>query len=491
MKVSLPLLSPYLSWKAWCSLCLALGLSACVLEEARQTVHQQEVRQGIRIFSKNPRYWSYRGEPVLLMGGSREDNLFQIADLEQHLDSVQAAGGNYVRNTLSSRDSTNRWPYVQLESGAYDLERLDTIYFSRLERLLRLTAERNMIVQLELWDRFDFAREPWLFNPYRPANNVNYDTLQSGLADAYPRHPNFNDNPFFRSIPALDSNLLVLNYQHHYIDSVLTLAFAYDHVLYCMDNETSGAPAWGSYWAQYIRTRAERVGKTVYYTEMWDAWDLKNEQHLATLDYPDLYGFVDVSQNNHTSGQEHWDNLQWVRNYTRGQPRPLNNVKIYGSPDSIYGSERDALERFWRSVIGGAAAVRFHRPPTGLGMASPVPTHLNAVQILISVFDLFRSQPDGSSSRLREREPNEAYLSYLPGEQYALYFPNGGSVQLDLRNVAASGHVYWLDPTAQTRLRRVAQPISGGDWRTLTAPADGHWLAVVKFLEEEAENVAN
>ena len=140
----------------------------------------------------------------MLIGGTREDNLFQIPDLEEQLDLLVGTGGNYIRNTMSSRDEGDVWPFHRQEDGSYDLERLSETYFQRFEELLRLTAERDIIVQIELWDRFDFARDPWLDNPYRPENNVNYTAEESGLENEYPRHPGRNDNPFFRTIPAHD-----------------------------------------------------------------------------------------------------------------------------------------------------------------------------------------------------------------------------------------------------------------------------------------------
>jgi hypothetical protein len=53
--------------------------------------------------SQNQRYWQYKGQPLLLLGGSKDDNLFQIPDLKEHLDEIQKAGGNYIRNTMSDR----------------------------------------------------------------------------------------------------------------------------------------------------------------------------------------------------------------------------------------------------------------------------------------------------------------------------------------------------------------------------------------------------
>ena len=42
---------------------------------------------GLRPYEENPSYWQYRGEPVLLLGGSDDDNLFQLPNLEAHLEA--------------------------------------------------------------------------------------------------------------------------------------------------------------------------------------------------------------------------------------------------------------------------------------------------------------------------------------------------------------------------------------------------------------------
>jgi hypothetical protein len=58
--------------------------------------------QEIQVSEQYPTYLAYKGKPVLLLGGTVDDNLFQIEGLEQHLDLLVASGGNYVRNTMSS-----------------------------------------------------------------------------------------------------------------------------------------------------------------------------------------------------------------------------------------------------------------------------------------------------------------------------------------------------------------------------------------------------
>lgn len=436
-----------------------------------------QIVSGITPHIPNHRYWEYKGKPVLLIGGSKEDNLFQIPDLEQHLDLLAAVGGNYARNTMSSRDPGNLHPFQQRPDGKFDLNQLNEKYFERFEQFLQLTSARDIIVQIELWDRFDFALEHWLINAFRPANNINYTPEESGLANEYPRHPNNNDNPFFRSIPDHDNNKLLLKYQHAFMDRLIGIALKYPNVLYTMDNETNATPQWGAYWSNYIQRKAAAAGKKIFTTEMWDPWNLKDEKHRETLDYPELYAFVEISQNTHNFDQEHWDQLQWVLDYTSRTPRPLNQVKIYGADTGPYGSDNDGLERFWRGIIGGSAGVRFHRPTSGLGLNEVAQASLRSAKLLQADFDIFRAVPDSESKLLLERSPDEAYLAYIPTMQYAVYFTNGGSVQLDMTTVPGNFQLKWLD--IGNSAWQTASNVTGNTLVTLEAPGPGHWVALL------------
>lgn len=53
----------------------------------------------IQPYQKNSSYWQFKGEPVLLLGGSDQDNLFNHPNLppeglEAHLDLLVSVGGN-------------------------------------------------------------------------------------------------------------------------------------------------------------------------------------------------------------------------------------------------------------------------------------------------------------------------------------------------------------------------------------------------------------
>jgi hypothetical protein len=468
--------------QTWFRQVLPLTLAAGALLGAGPVSSNEVPRAGgssgrIQPWPANPRYWQFKGQPVLLLGGSKDDNLFQIPNLKEHLDEMAAVGGNYIRNTMSDRNDKGFevYPFKRLPDGRYDLEQWNDEYWQRFENLLRWTAERDIIVQLEIWDRFDYSTRNWPPHPYNPKNNVNYTAEQSGLAADYPDHPGQNKQPFFFTTPQQRNNPVVLKYQQRFVEKMLSYTLRHDHVLYCMDNETSAQEAWGAYWAGFIRERAKQAGKQVCLTEMWDAWDLKADEHRRTFDRPERYDFCDVSQNNQKSGQEHWDNFQWVRQRIAARPRPLNTTKTYGADGGRFGTNRDGLERWWRHVIGGVAAARFHRPDSGLGLSDPAKAALRAARKLESLIKLWDVEP--ANQLLTDRAANEAYLAAKPGVAYALCFTEGGSVGLNLSNAPGRFEVRWIDLATGEWGKR--GQVKGGGITSLVAPGPGPWVAAI------------
>ncbi len=434
-----------------------------------------EPLKGIEIYPGNPYYWQYEGRPVLLLGGSVEDNLFQIPDLEEHLDALAAAGGNYVRCTMSSRDEGNVWPFKKV-GELYDLDQWNGDYWLRFATFLEETRRRDVIVQVEVWATFDFYRGNWGRNPFNPKNNSNYSAEESGLPTEVNSHPVQTGNPFFWSVPAENNQPVVLEYQRRFVDELLAYSLQYDHVLYCMDNETSVTAEWGAYWANYIREAAQKAGKTVHATEMWDPWDLDHRMHRATIEHPETYSFVDISQNNHQKGQAHYDNAQKVRRRIADAPRPLNSVKIYGADGARFGGTRDSVERFWRNIFGGFASARFHRPPSGIGLSERARRMIRSARDVTDAFDIFRCEP--RPDLLGDRQENEAYCLAEPGRQYAVYFPDGGEVSLDLGDAEGQLEMRWYE--IEAGLWEEPEPVQGGGKLELACPGPGQWAAVVR-----------
>ena len=440
--------------------------------------------QRIQPYPANRFYWQYRGQPVLLLGGSKEDNLFQVPDLEAQLDLLASVGGNYLRCTMSSRDPGDVWPFEQNSAtGLYDLNKPGQAYWERFHRFLDLTTERDIIIQIELWDRFDFSRAPWQDNPYNPKNNINYTVGASGLKPDIDTHPGQRENAFFRTVPTLENNTVVLPHQLQQVAAMLSLSLNYGNVLYCMDNETNSSPKWGAYWSGVIKEQAATAGVIVCTTEMWDDHSLLGPEHANTLDHPELYDFVDISQNNHQVNYEHWANPQEIRRRVRhsGHTRPLNSIKIYGANSGRYGTTRDAQERFWRNIFGGLASSRFHRPASGLGLNEIAQAHIRSMRMLTAEIDVFTCEP--ATELLSNRSRNEAYCTANPGTDYAVFFPDGGNVVLDVSSAEGKPlTVHWLDirESQWTEAPKSIPVDAGTDIQLVTPTEEGYWAAVIK-----------
>lgn len=460
---------------------LLLLLNACSPDRSGDTTAEESIRP----YVENPFYWQYRGEPVLLLGASDEDNLFNHPDiwpygLESHLDLMVYYGGNYVRNTMSSRDHSNEWPFGTAEGGLYDLETWNDTYWDQFETFLQLTHERDIIVQIELWDRFDYAREPWNLNPFNPRNNINYTSDEIGLPQSIETHPGQRENPFFRTPPDFEDNSQLLRYQQALVEKLFSISLDYPHILYCISNETNESPLWSDYWAHYVKDLAAEKGVDIHVTEMWDAWDLSDPEHDATFNKPELYTYVDISQNTHQQGQTHWDNARKVFNERLfDQPRPVNSVKIYGGLRHGGGFE-EGVHKFWRNVLAGLASSRFHRSsdpftPSGLGLSPLAQSQLLSMRMFISTLDIFSSQP--ANHLLTHRDENEAYATAIEGEQYGIYFTSGGQVGLDLQSVDGVFSLRWLDVLHSEWLE--SSTIEAGETVMLEAPGTGPWAVVL------------
>ena len=75
------------------------------------------------------------------------------------------------------------------------------------------------------------------------------------------------------------------------------------------------------------------------------------------------------------------------------------------------------------------------------------------------------------------KKANEAYLAAKPGQAYALYFTDGGSVGLNLTDAAGQLDIRWIDIGTGEWGKR--GEITGGGTVTITPPGKGHWVAAI------------
>ena len=244
-------------------------------------------------------YWKYDGKRVLLLGGwnhghnpfidhdtdNDRDNQ-GVSTLEQvigAMDELAAAGGNYLRCVLDPgmAAGVQGFDFCGRSGERYDLNRMTGTFWSRLEAFVTEARKRGIIVQIELWDRFDLIDGSWggwPVSPWNPKNNVNYTTSTSGLATSY---RSYATHPFLQGVPGHPEYAkasvgrqhqydLVRGFQDKFVEKLLTITLRYDTVLYCMNNETHADPAWGHYWMDFIEGQASARGKQVPTTDMFD-----------------------------------------------------------------------------------------------------------------------------------------------------------------------------------------------------------------------------
>ncbi len=98
--------------------------------------------------------------------------------------------------------------------------------------------------------------------------------------------------------------------------------------------------------------------------------------------------------------------------------------------------------------------------------------------MVVDELDIFHTGP--SINLLKERDSNEAYCLAEKGEAYAVYFPDGGSVILDLSGRMGEVSVRWLNVLENKWLD--TERFSVESEIELTTPGQGHWVVLVEKI---------
>lgn len=466
------------------------------------------------------RYWKYQGQRVLLIGGwnhghnpfidhdqsdaNGKSGVSTEAQVKAAMDELVDAGGNLLRCVLDPGMGAGLqgFDFCAKSNGLYDLGQMAGPYWSRLDFFLQEARKRRIIVQIEIWDRFDWSDaswESWPVSPFNPANNINYTTATSGLEHSY---PNKTGNPFGQGTPGQSTydNASptrkrqfdrVRMYQEKFVDKLLSVTLAYDNVLYSANNEARYLePAWGEYWIARIRNAAALRGKAVLCTDMfWDLLDLPGPSRFDhLLANAERYDYFDVSQTSahrrsrpvprREAGRTHWNKISYAAEQAKRANRLLHMNKIYGSKDAglWMGTADGAVDEYWRSLIAGVAGVRFHRPTSGIGLSERSKNCLRATRKVEDKVRFWDVEP--RQDLLTQASADEAYLAASPGKEYILYFTDGGSVGLDHGDYAGVRfELTWV--SVATGQFGSTSAFYGGTTVTVKAPSRGPWVAAV------------
>jgi len=106
------------------------------------------------------------------------------------------------------------------------------------------------------------------------------------------------------------------------------------------------------------------------------------------------------------------------------------------------------------------------------------------MRMLTADFDLFSGEPH--TDLLSRRSRNEAYCTAQPGVAYAVFFPDGGDVDLDVSE--AAGHAVTLRWLQIRESRWADEPrtthLANGDrsLRLQTPTEEGYWAALIHVV---------
>lgn len=461
----------------------------------------------IKPFDENRSYWQYKGKPVFLLGGNQVVNPFQMDPqvLSAFLDELQSVGGNYSRNVMSDREPENVKAFKKLDNGKYDLNQWNEAYWDGLKNLLKWSSERDIIVNLTFWDRFDHYDQTghrdksrarlWMDSPWNPANNVNYTIQESGLDSTYEAHPISGINPFHQTPPVMEDLPKVLHFQEKFIGRIMDLSLEYGNVIYNMGNEHQlDLKDWDRYWAHFIRNYASTKGREVETTAMFDhvieqkgEW-VKVKGFQPVIEENELFSFVEGSKLGSQwtdPGEAQYDAaIALIGNIAEVEKRPVNAVKVR-TQNIIY----NAQERLWRLLMAGYAALSHHRAylegttsdgwPIGrLALTELAKTNIQAMRIFTDMIVPWETEP--RQDLLSEREEDEAYLMAKEGAMYGLYFPKGaGVIGLDLRNFPGLYQIQWIDIGKGQVV--MESEIGGGEIVPITTPyeVDYGWASAI------------
>jgi hypothetical protein len=152
----------------------------------------------LRLDARNPHYFFFQGKPLVLIGsGEHYGSVMNTAfNYSRYVEAVAKAGLNQtrlfsgvyhevpgdfgiVKNTLGPEPKYFICPWVRSDTpGAldglnkFDLSRWNSDYFTRLVDFMRVTAEHNVIVEMNIFCPF-YQDRMWNVSPLNAKNNIN------------------------------------------------------------------------------------------------------------------------------------------------------------------------------------------------------------------------------------------------------------------------------------------------------------------------------
>jgi hypothetical protein len=230
----------------------------------------------IRIHPDNPRYFLFRGKPLVLLTASEHYGsvINRPFDFEKYLDDAVAHKMTMTRTFLLFRELQSPRnpsspckpespdfisPFARVGPGKaldgepiYDLDQWNPEYFDRLHRYLDAASKRGIVVELTIFSN-TYSPQVWALNPFRAENNKQH----VGKIE-WPEYISLKDPELVRR-------------QSEYARKIIDVTSEYDNVYYEICNEPGGGTighvspvdvdAWQAEMGRVIKEELKRLNR--------------------------------------------------------------------------------------------------------------------------------------------------------------------------------------------------------------------------------------
>lgn len=431
----------------------------------------------LHVSADNPRYFADPTGRIVYLTGShywknvQDDgptNPPPTFDNTAYLDFLQRHNHNFTRLWLqeqarwSDEVSYSHWfspvPYLRTGPGTgadgglrFDLSKLNPAYFVRLRQRVIDAGARGIYVSVMLFNGWSVEMKPgsananpWLAHPFNASNNIN------GING----DPNGDASGRETQTLAISAITAI---QETYVRAVVDAVNDQDNVLFEISNESDpSGNAWQYHMINFLRS--------------YEATKPKQHPIGMTIPWPGSNSDVLNSP------------ADWVSmNGDAGSPVAADGKKVsLSDTDHLCGICGD-VAWVWKTLMQGHNVLLMDGYDNSPGVSDPAyhpdDPRWEAIRRNMGYARSYAMRMDLSHAVPRSNLASSNYCLAVPGTEYLVLLPTGGTVSVDLSAATGTRTVEWFNPS--TGDSASGGTVSGGRSVSLTAPFSGIAVAYI------------
>ena len=414
---------------------------------------------GIEVYYNNPHYLAYNGEPLFLLGYY---NWYLIKDQKQtfdHLDKMAQYGLNYARfHTDPYKCDGIKIIFKEVAPGIYDLDQFDQSTIDHIKNLISYANEKGIILTLSLFDEVHIKGGDGCYNWPGSLWNIDNNQGEVGNLDRDNDGSAAEDGEFYDL-----NNPTLLGYQEKYVRKILEETSIYPNIIYEIGNELRANSEWVRYWVNFIR---DRCGNLIQVNDEYTSFDALSSDKVDIASYH-ISGTGCLLGGNKRSidANKYSANKVLIVDTDCG----CNCFPPEGeSTGALWGEKADLNRKMaWLSLLKGANYINYQE-------TYPVKFYHQKATYFRNLMNFLKD----NNILFWGMRPNDGivksgtgYVLANLGQEYVVYLPNGGSVDVDLSDASGTLNMEWFNPREGTYAGQTT--VVGGASRTFTPPFSG------------------